>query len=177
MREKYWAMYERIKYSERYFFYYREYAWKRDKAIKAFLVIVSLSNVANLALIKQFSTAWAIIAAVAQILSALAYLIPFSEQVTALNLFLPELDKLLCKIDRDWDRINILKVLSDTDINDLVYQYDLAFSSLENQFTNGIQFSPREKCKKYADDDCKKFKFCRFGITQTDYLEEALSND
>lgn len=175
MREKYWAMYESVKHSERYFFYYRERAWKWDKGIKAFLVIASLSSVANLAFWDQISITWAIIAMAAQILSALAYLIPFSDQVTALNSFLPEIDKLLCQIDHDWDRINILQELSDVEINDLVLKYNLAFSDLEDRYTRGIQFSVNAECETKAEADCKKFKFSRFGITQTDYLEEALT--
>ena len=176
MREKFWAMYENIKYSERYFFYYREQAWRRDRYIKIFLCIASLSRVTSLALRHKAPFIWTIITVVAQVLSAIAYLIPYSEQVTALNNLLPEMDQLLHRIDYDWDRINILQALSDEEINTLVLKYNAEFTNLENRFTQGIQFAPSKSCVKKAQEDCEKYKFSRFGITQTDYLEETLRN-
>lgn len=176
MREKYWELYERIKYSERYYFYVRESAMNTDRLIKGFLVIASLSSIANLGLWGRIPFLWAIVTVIAQAISAIAYLIPSSYQATAINYLLPELDHLLNQIDHDWDRINILQELSDTEINDLVFQYNEEFSRLENKFIGNIQVAPNSKCVKKATEDCKKFKFTRFGITQTDYLEEALND-
>lgn len=176
MREKFWAMYENIKYSERYFFYYREQAWKRDRYIKIFLCVASLSSVTSLALWSKAPSIWSIITVAAQVLSAVAYLIPYSEQVTALNNLLPEIDQLLHRIDYDWDRINILQTLSDEEINSLVLKYNTEFTNIENRFAQGIQFAPSKSCVKKAQEDCAKYKFSRFGITQTDYLEETLKN-
>lgn len=176
MREKYWELYERVKFSERYLYHYREKARRKDHRIKAFLTIASLSSIANLMLWEKIQFLWAIIAVVTQVLSAVAYLIPFSDQVTALNYLLPELDQLLHRIDYDWDRINILQELSDSEINDLVLRYNREFSNLETKYAGNTQFSPNSSCIKKANKDCETFKFTRFGITETNYLEEVTGN-
>lgn len=176
MREKYWAMYERVKYSERYLYHHRNKVAGYDNWIKGGLIVASLSSVANLALWDYIPFLWAIITVLAQIVSAVAYLLPFGDQVKALDLLLPELDQLLNRIDHDWDCVNTLHTLTDAQINDLVLKYDTEFSSLESKYTSGIRFASYEDCKSLAEDDCKAFKYTRFGITQVDYLEEVLNN-
>lgn len=175
MREKYWSLYATVKHSERYFSYYRERAQFRDKCIKILLCVASLSSVANLALWGQIPLLWPIISAVAQILSAVAYLIPYSDQVNALNKLLPELDMLIHRIDYYWDRINILDDVSDKEINSLVLDFNVEFTKLENQYTEGIPFPSVKRCTKKADIDLQNFYKNRFYPPQRNYLEEELN--
>jgi hypothetical protein len=176
MREKYWSLYETVKRSERYFFYYRERAQRRDRWIKVFLCAASLSSVANLAFWGQAPLFWPIISVIAQILSAVAYLIPYSDQVRALNDLLPELDMLIHRIDYHWDQINILRNLTDEEINALVLDYNMEFTKLESQYTKYTPFSPSKHCSKKAESDFKKFYNSRFYPPQRNYLEEALNH-
>lgn len=176
MREKYWAMYEQIKYSERYFYFYRASAINKDRIIKIALVVTSLSSIANLWFWEKVPFIWAVVAAAAQVMSAVMYLFPYSDQITSLNYLLPELDHLLNYIDRDWDRINVLQELSEAEINDLVLKYNERYSGLEERFIGTTQFPRNKKCERKADEECRKFKFSRFGITETNYLEEVLNN-
>lgn len=176
VREKYWAMYETVKFSERYFFFYREGAITCDTRIKAFLVLSSLSCIANLTLWENIPFVWALISAVAQIVSAIMYLFPYSDQVTALNFLLPELDILLNHIDHDWDRINTLAELSDSEINDLVLDYNLQYSNLESKYIGNTPFPRKNKCTQKATEDCKQFRVSRFGSDETEHLEEAVNN-
>ncbi len=175
MREKYWSLYATVKHAERYFFYYRERAQRRDKRIKVLLCVASLSSVANLALWGKIPLLWPIISAVAQILSAAAYLIPYSDQVSALNNLLPELDMLIHQIDYYWDRINILKNISDEEVNSLVLDFNVEFTKLESRFTKGIPFPPVKRCTKKADVDLKNFYKNRFDPPQKNYLEEEFN--
>jgi hypothetical protein len=175
MREKYWSLYETVKRSERYFFYYRERAQRRDRWIKIFLCVASLSSVANLAFWGKVPLFWPTISVIAQILSAVAYLIPYSDQVNALNSLLPELDMLIHKIDYYWDRINILEDIPDKEINSLVLDFNMEFTKLESKYTKGIPFSPSNSCLKKADSDFKKFYNNRFYPPQRNYLEEEFN--
>ena len=175
MREKFWSMYEQVKYSERYFFFYREEAKAKDRNVKIFLIVTSLSSIANLGLWEKIPFLWAIIALVAQVVSAILYLFPYSDQITALNYLLPELDHLLNQIDYDWDQINEFQAIPDLEINKLVLEYNEKYSNLEHRYTNGVSFPRNEKCDKKAQGDCEQFKYARFGIAQTNYLEEALN--
>lgn len=175
MREKYWSLYETVKRSERYFFYYREHALWWDRAIKIFLCAASLSNIASLAFWNQVPLIWAIVSAFAQLISAIAYLIPYSNQVRALDDLLPELDMLIHRIDYHWDQINILQSLTDEEINALILDYNVEFTNLESRYTKGIPFSPNARCLKKAESDFKKFYNSRFYPPQRNYLEEELN--
>lgn len=177
MREqKFWPLYVKVVYSERYFFYYRERALRRDRCIKFFLCAASLSSIASLALWNKVPLMWAVVSAVAQLLSAMAYLIPYSDQINALNNLLPELGTLIDQIDYHWDRIGISEEITDAEINSLVLDLNMEFTALENRYTKGIPFSPSKKCEKKAISDRENFIKNRFLPDEPKHSEEELSH-
>ena len=177
MREqKFWSLYAKVVYNERYFFYYRERALKLDRCIKLFLCAASLSSVASLAFWNQVPLIWAVVSAAAQLLSAMAYLIPYSDQINALNNLLPELSKLIDQIDYLWDQIGISEEITDAEINALVLCLNMELTDLENRYTKGIPFSPSKKCIEKAIRDREDFIKNRFPPDEPKHSEEELSH-
>lgn len=173
MRDKFWKLYESVLKSERYYWHYRQRSIFFHHLIQAFLLIASLSSVAGLWFWTKIPGIWAIIALVAQVVSACAYMLPQSAQITALNYLLPELQRLLNQIDHDWD---MLEELSPGDINDLVLKYNNDFCDMEDKYTCGVSFPARERVVRKADIDCRNYKFSHLDITQVDQVEEVFKN-
>lgn len=173
MRDKFWKLYEEVIRTERYYWYYRQRAIRIDKAIKAFLVIASLSSVAGIWLWEVVPQVWSLIAIIAQVVSACAYLLPYSERINATNNLLPALQHMQNQVDHDWD---IIDSYSDHKINDLVFAYKEELTRLESLYASGGLFPVCKSVLKKAEDDTKKYKFSHLNVDQVDHLEEVLLN-
>lgn len=160
---------------ERYYWNYKQRAIRIDTAIKAFLVIVSLTNVAGLWVWNSLPKLWTVIACVAQVISASAYLFPQSEQVTSINYLLPELQSIQNRVDHDWESIRSGE-LADNEINDLILQYSNELILLENKYTNGVSFPSSKGVQTKAEEEAAAHKFSYLDVSQTDHLEEAINN-
>lgn len=173
MREKYWSLYERVTYQERYYWYYRQSSIFRDRIVKVILIIGSISGFSSLPFWDEISAIWAVVVLAIQVLSACAYLLPYSDQITSINYLAPELQHLLNRVDHDWDT---LPSLTPAEINKLVLKYNTELADLENKYTQGISFPVRTRVQKKALADCEKYNFSQFGITQVDNCEEVTKN-
>ena len=173
MKEKYWAMYEQIKFSERYFWYYNTLSVRISTVIKIFLLSASLAGVAGLWFWNKIPHAWPTIAAIAQILSAVAYLLPLQEQIDRSQIMWSELSLLLNRIDRDWSNVDDM---NDDEINSLVFKYQNQFALMEQKNIGSTYFPERKCCREKAREACKDYKYQRFGITETNHLEEVKIN-
>ncbi len=173
MRDKFWKLYERVIYIERYYWHYRQRAIRIDRGIKAFLLIASLSGFAGFWLWNRIPHVWSVIALIAQVFSACAYLLPHSDQISSINYLAPELQRLLNRVDHDWDNLDSLTY---EDINDLVLKYNNELLELEDKYAHGISFPENKRIKKKAEAESKEYKFSQLDITEFAEFKEEIKN-
>lgn len=173
IRQKFYSMYLRTKFSQFYFVHYRSRSIRIDRVIQIFLISASLASVAGLWFWSRFTLLWAIIAAVSQIISASMYYLPYANQVRAINLLMPEFDMLINRIDHDWDEIEDMET---SQVNDLVLKYQDERTTLEHKYIGDTPLPPSKNLVKLAEKDRDSFIYERFGITQSNYLEEAMQS-
>lgn len=173
IRVKFYDMYLRAKFSQFYFVHYRSRSVVIDRCIQVFLISASLAGVAGLWFWSKFTLLWAIVAALAQVISAAMYYLPYAKQVSSVNLLLPEFDLILNRIDHDWD---IVEDMDTVEVNDLILKYKNELTFLEHKYIGDTPLPAIKKIIKLAEKDRDSFVYERFGITQPNYLEEAMYN-
>jgi hypothetical protein len=163
MRDKYWAMYCEFVDSKFYYWHYRDCATCKNNIINTFLCIASFSGIASWLIWKQISWVWAIIVGVSQVASAIRGLLPYSNQISSISLFIPEIDLLINEVDHDWYSVDRNK-LDDDEINNLIFDYKKRFSLLEHKYINNTNFSRIKCCENKAIKDRELYFFQHYDI-------------
>lgn len=166
MRDRYFYMYECVKYKECF------YAAHGDRANRLYFiysfiaVAVSILSVLVWSISKSIPSLWAIIIALAQFAQALSSKLPLARQITALKYLMPELAKLILDIDHDWLSIDV-EGYDDGKILNLISAYEARYDSLVTQFTEGVKFSKKNKSvlKEAKKDQCAYF-YSRYPFTK-----------
>jgi hypothetical protein len=157
--KKYWKMYEEYLFNSYYYWHYCSSSSLRSKMVKSALILVTLGNVVTLPFWNTIPDVWRIIAAVAQFISAISYMLPYNAQITAINMFHPALENLLLVIEHDWDQLD---VKTDTEVYDLIFKYKTEYSAIHSKFIGSTEFPRRRKCAKKAEKDYDNYKFHHF---------------
>ena len=119
MRERYWSLFNQEKHKYFYFESYKVRCDKIDRKLKIFLAFASCGSIAAWGLWKEFPALWAIVLATSQILSVMQDYLPFSQEATSLNFFLPELNAVLIEIEHGWNGIDRM---SEVEISEKIVQ-------------------------------------------------------
>ncbi len=173
MRKKYWEMYQRLVYVRYYYETYKIHSVRIDRTIKIFLCAVSLAGIGSLWFWSSFSHVWKLILAFAQLLSAISYMLPYSKQVQALDMLLPDLEDLFNQVDRDWD---IIDSMTSSDVNNMIFQYQNQLSAMENKYIGTTSFPDSRHCIKVAEKKKEKYNYQRFDTIETTNLKEEKKN-
>lgn len=172
MRERYFRMYESIKYKECYYAAHGDRANTCYHVFTAITLVISIVSVLVWSISKSMPALWAIIISVAQFIQVFSVNLPWASQITALKYLLPELRKLSLRIDRDWLAIDI-NGYEDTKILDLISQYESAFADLENQFTSDVVFPERASVLEKAEKDQRAYFYSKYPYTENAERSEA----
>lgn len=139
VRERYFRMYESIKYKE---FFYSVHSVRARRLYEAFslaTLTISVVSVLVWSISKSMPALWALIIAAAQLAQSYCVRLPYAGQIAVLKFLLPELSKLTRRIDDDWLALDVNEY-SDRKILALISEYEKAFSELEAVFTNDVRF-------------------------------------
>lgn len=157
MRERYFHMYESIKFKECFYAAHEVRANRLYRLFTSITLAISIISVLVWSVSKTVPALWAIIIAVAQFAQAYSVNLPYSGQLAALKYLMPELNQLLLCIDKSWQEIDV-KGYDEEKILGLVSEYEGEFTDLQNRFTRGIQFPEISAVlKKAAEDQASYF--------------------
>lgn len=156
--QRYFRTYESITYK---YFFYVAYAHRANKLYKLFsctATVISILSVLIWSISKSAPALWAVLIAAAQFAQVYTVNLPYAEQIASLKYLLPELNKLLCQIDKDWLLIGVNvddcgKTYSPQRIVEMISGYERDLADLENQFApDGLFPEIKLLCQKAEDD-------------------------
>ncbi|WP_270248936.1 hypothetical protein [Ruthenibacterium lactatiformans] len=154
MRERYWSLFNQEKHKYFYFESYKVRCDKIDRKLKIFLAFASCGSIAAWGLWKEFPALWAIVLATSQILSVMQDYLPFSQEATSLNFFLPELNAVLIEIEHGWNGIDRM---SEVEISEKIVQFQRQIANLESKYLGGLTFAQNQNCGRKATEEQIKF--------------------
>ena len=165
MRDKYWAMYHQMKFSEYYYSHYLSLTVVIDRCISAFTCLVSAAGVASWWIWKSLGVAWAVLVGVSQAISAIRHLLPYSKRMTSLGFLTPAMSQLLNEISRDWSRIDYSsEAVSNDEIINLIYEYECRYAGLLSKHLGAASLPDNKYCIRKAADDQKSYFRQRYGL-------------
>ena len=164
---RYWAFFTELYETHRYYWYYRERARMIDRCVSIFLSVVSLAGVASWAIWAQHKVGWAVVIAVAQILSAASPHMPFSQQAHTITFLLPELELLIQEVKLKWETICSYEMPS-SEIAALTFEYARQLSVIEQKYVSGPDYSVVNSCLKKAEQDRKAYFAANYNIDKED---------
>lgn len=158
MRDQFWYCYVQMVFNERYYWHYSIASKRIDNLYSGFLALVSLASVAGWAIWEPFKLAWILIISIAQILSGLKLLSPFSTRVSAISYMLPELSALINDMESTWNSINFISDTIDEDnIRQSISDYKSRYINIESKYAGKTYFPLSKKCAELADIDTDKY--------------------
>lgn len=172
MRERYFRMYESIKYKECFYAVHEKRARKLRKYVSSITLAASIISVLVWTISKTMPALWAIIIASAQFIQAFSVNLPYSDQIATLKYFLPALKVLLLQIDSDWLSID-LEGYDEQKIASLVANYERKYVEIENQFVGDIEFAEVKSVLKKAEEDQAAFFKSRYTYTTAEGSEQV----
>ncbi|MCI1958154.1 MAG: hypothetical protein LKJ25_00845 [Clostridia bacterium] len=162
LRSKYWSMYNRLKYESFYFWFYRDRAQTIEFWLQLILFLASSSGVAGWFIWDKIPFVWSSIIFISQAIQACKHLLPYQSQIEKINYLMPNLDKLINRIDHDWEETEYME---DKQLTELIYNYENEFLSLKNEFIGFTPFKHNKKCKLKAEEELKKYFSYRFELS------------
>lgn len=153
-RDKFWNMFTAIKHDEVYYQCYKNHVQKLTIVISTFCLIFSLSSIAAWGIWNDFHMLWVILISIAQVLSTINPLLPFSKQFISLKFLVPSVQSIFCDMAYDWDKID---QYNNDEIITLLASYRKRYNEVENQFIGDVYFPPHKRCSKAAEIECKNY--------------------
>jgi hypothetical protein len=175
MRDKYWAMYAKLVDAKYYYWHYRNHATFGDLAINIFLCVTSISGIASWMIWRQFPWVWAIVVGAAQVANAIRGFLPFKKQKEAVISFAPELEHLINEVERSWNLINL--GIPDSEIVQMIFEYNEMFTSIENKYINEIYFPVNKRLLNKSSKDRIAYFFQIYDIEETKSLHKGDMNN
>lgn len=161
MRDRYFSMYQSIKYKECFYAAHQEKAHKMYSSYTVIMAALSIFSVLLWSVSRTMPVLWAMFIAAAQFAQALSSYLPWAKQLGALKYLMPELAQLSLDIDHDWLALD-LNGYSDARILKLISEYEGRFEALEKQFTNDVDFARAKDVLKKAEADQQAYFYIRY---------------
>ncbi|MCI8857804.1 MAG: hypothetical protein HFH26_14890 [Clostridiaceae bacterium] len=164
MRNRYFRMYESIKFKECFYALHFVRAKKLYTCFSVVTLFISISSVLAWTISRNMPTFWAIVIAVAQFAQCISPYTPWSAQLTALKFLLPEVSKLTLEIDHEWLFIDE-RNYNDEKILELIICFEDRLHEIEYQFADGIYFSRCAQVLKDAEKRQRTHFYSRYSIS------------
>lgn len=163
MRDRFFNMYQSIKYKECFYSAHRENAQKMYNTYSTITLAISIISVLIWSISKSMPALWAIVIAAAQFAQACGSKLLWTAQLTSLKYLMPELTKLSLDIDHDWLALD-LNNYSDEKILKLISAYENRFEALQKQFTDGVSFHKKTDILKKAEAEQRNYFYARYPV-------------
>lgn len=172
MRERYFRMYESLKYKECFYAAHDVRAHRLYSCASFITLAVSIASALVWSISKTMPALWAIIIASAQFLQTYSVNLPYSKQIATLKYLLPALNDLLLQVDKDWLSIDVLGY-DEQKIVSLVSDYERKYVEIENQFIRDVKFGEVKSVLKKAEKDQVAFFKSRYTYTTDERNEQV----
>lgn len=159
----FWTFYQEFYYQTRYYEHYKTRCQRINTGVAVLLLASSLTGISGLWLWEKHQGAWALIAAILQVVSASTFLMPYSEQSWAIARLIPEFEILFADADYVWHNID---TKSSAEIFDLIYAYSIKTTFIEQRYIGSMYFPVSKHCRKLAIKDRNRFNIVAFRIRQ-----------
>ena len=166
MRDAFWGTYNTIAFKVSYYKVYQGYAETRLFWSRVICACVSILSVLIWGISKSLPVLWACLIALAQLAQTLIGFLPWAQQAAALRYLVPELDKLLVDIYRDWLRLGYESPEDKHALAERSAEYQRRFYELANQYTADIWFPVRKQIALDAENDSDKYFKALFPPTE-----------
>lgn len=161
MRDRYFSMYQSIKYKECFYAAHQEKAQKMYGIYTTVTLALSILSVLLWSISKTMPALWAIVIAAAQFAQAFSSNLLWSKQLGALKYLMPELAKLSLDIDHDWLTLD-LNEYRDAQILKLISMYENRFEALQKQFADDVHFDKKPDILKKAESAQRDYFYIRY---------------
>jgi|InofroStandDraft_1065614.scaffolds.fasta_scaffold09945_5 hypothetical protein len=161
MRDKYFSMYQTLKFKEFYYTVHEENATKKMSYYSFTMFAISIISVLAWSISLCLPAIWAILIASAQFAQAIKDYFPWQKQIIATNFLVPELKNLSSDVEAFWLQIDIKQYDNDT-IQKQITTFEKRYVALENQFTNGVHFSDNNKLIAIINNKYDTYFYSKF---------------
>ena len=161
MIDVYWNMFSEVVF-DRYYYYhvkrsYHNILYWLNLCVSGFSAI----SVSIWAIYNSFSTTWALIVAILQVISLSESIFPFSKRIDALCYLIPDYDRLIDEIETVYLMMKLDKY-SDDEIASYIHSFRIEATAIESKYTGGIDFARKQRCSDLAENDMNKFFKSRY---------------
>ena len=154
MREKFLDMY--IEFIEKKFYFHS--FWVRATflrmVINTSIYSLSFAGIAAWLIWPKYVWVWAVLLAIVLIVNTLRDFLPFSRQIFALNMYMPELDSIINNVDHSWGEIDSM---DESSINNAEFKFRDQYLTIGNRYLLNVSFSLSKALMKKAVEERKAY--------------------
>lgn len=156
MQNRYWNYMKQVKFVIDYLDLWSENLYRKDMSIKVFSAIMSSSSIAAWAIWQKYAFLWALLIAILQVINAVKAYIPYGTTLKNIASSQKNMKLLYNKMEHNWFQVQS-GVLSEAQINEMLYDYKNEYVEIENEiFKDGVHLT-NKKLVKQADDRTNTF--------------------
>ena len=158
MVEKFWNTYVNMRFKCYYYEHCMAKNVQYDRVFTAIPLIITSGGLAFFLSTSNLSVLSAFVIFIGQALSVVSHLMPYSKRAMVLSGVIPDIEKLLVKIDCDWSAVNSDEFsYSFEEINDLTMRYEKECLAIEQKALSGVSIPRDKKCEKKAMEETELF--------------------
>ncbi|MFA9380099.1 MAG: hypothetical protein ACERKO_03460 [Acetanaerobacterium sp.] len=156
MQTRYWRFLVQIKAWIFYLDIYADKSYKWEKRLNIWLAISSSSSIAAWAIWNEYGLIWAILIAVAQVITAIKPQLPFNKRLELIKPFLTDLQLLFNKVDYNWHKVSQGE-LNEGEINDLLFDFRNSYTEMETKNLKSSELITNKEIIRIADKRTDEF--------------------
>lgn len=149
-RDLFWSEYSEMLYRSLYLQEYKNRMSDRDRYINWILAFVTSASVATWALWDKYPFAWMGITIIAQVIGIMHPSFSYAKKEYALNLAIPEIDRIVIEMERDW--IFIDDTLDKT-LAKMLQQYAMRYKDIDSRYLLSLNLKPDVKLSEKATEN------------------------
>lgn len=131
MRDQFWTLFYRIKFSSFYLPMYQRRIQIINNILDALSLLTSAASIAAWNIWESFPLIWSILLASAQVSQLIKPLLPYSKRLQALKFIIPELRDLADEMTSAW---NHLSPLPDSDFSNDLESFQRRYTEIESKY-------------------------------------------
>lgn len=171
MRDRFWLMFFNLKFRERFYNCHSKRSRRINLLASGTTLVVSFASTllwSNATDNSYLAVVWALLIALAQLFQSLRDLFPWGKQLSVLEYFLPELQKLVLDIENTWNLIDFDPNNWDTlKIDQARAEFNRRFVDLEQKYIGSVHFSEGRRIQKKAAAETRLFFSNRYKLSDS----------
>lgn len=159
MSDKFWSMLVDFKIAERYYWYYTNDSRMRNDLVSGICLLTSATGISAWYIWKRFPILWAILIALAQIVSVLKPLFPFYSRLIAARYIYQDIAALCIDAEYIWITVDSSAT---EDLEKHLREFTKRYTDIENRFSTPDLFPAKPKLHANAQKDAATYFTVRY---------------